>query len=49
MFSHSALVNQFNKAFRVIGEYRIQNLDAVSNTTAEKIENDYQLAVRYDF
>jgi predicted porin len=40
---------QFNKAFRVIGEYRIQNLDAVSSTTAEKTENDYQLAVRYDF
>ena len=40
---------QFNKAFRVIGEYRIQNLDAMSSTTAEAIEDDYQLAVRYDF
>ena len=40
---------KFNKSLRVIGEYRIQNLDAISSTKAEKVENDYQLAARYDF
>jgi outer membrane pore protein E len=40
---------KFNKSLRVIGEYRIQNLDATSSTKAEKVENDYQLAARYDF
>ncbi len=40
---------KFNKSLRVIGEYRIQNLDATDATKAEKVENDYQLAARYDF
>lgn len=40
---------KFNKSLRVIGEYRIQNLDATSSTKAEKVEDDYQLAARYDF
>ena len=40
---------KFNKSLRVIGEYRIQNLDAIDAAKAEKVENDYQLAARYDF
>jgi outer membrane pore protein E len=40
---------KFNKGFRVIGEYRIQNLDATDAAKAEKVKNDYQLAARYDF
>lgn len=40
---------KFNKSLRVIGEYRIQNLDATDAAKAEKVENDYQLAARYDF
>ena len=40
---------KFNKSLRVIGEYRMQGLDAQSNTKAEAVENDYQLAARYDF
>lgn len=40
---------KFNKSLRVIGEYRIQGLDAKSDTKAEAVENDYQLAARYDF
>jgi outer membrane pore protein E len=40
---------KFNKGFRVIGEYRIQNLDAKDSTKAEKVKDDYQLAARYDF
>ena len=40
---------KFNKSLRVIGEYRMQGLDAQSDTKAEAVENDYQLAARYDF
>lgn len=45
---------QFNKALRVIAEYRIQNLDAQDYTDAAShapfaTKDDYQLAVRYDF
>ena len=40
---------KFNKSLRVIGEYRMQGLDAKSDTKAEAVENDYQLAARYDF
>lgn len=40
---------KFNKSLRVIGEYRIQNLDATDAAKPEKVENDYQLAARYDF
>ncbi len=39
---------QFNKAARVIAEYRIQNLDN-NAAKAEAIKDDYQLAARYDF
>ncbi|MGL4793872.1 MAG: porin [Aeromonas jandaei] len=39
---------KFNKNLRVIGEYRINNLDSVAGTaTANK--DDFQLAARYDF
>lgn len=45
---------QFNKALRVIAEYRIQNLDAQDYSAAGgsapyAAKDDYQLAVRYDF
>lgn len=40
---------KFNKSLRVIGEYRIQGLDAKDASKAEAVENDYQLAARYDF
>ena len=40
---------KFNKSLRVIGEYRIQGLDAKDATKAEAVQNDYQLAARYDF
>jgi len=39
---------KFNKNLRVIGEYRINNLDSVAGkATANK--DDFQLAARYDF
>lgn len=40
---------KFNKQLRVIGEYRMNNLDDLSATKNEKTKDDYQLAVRYDF
>lgn len=40
---------KFNKQLRVIGEYRINNLDDTLATTAEKTKDDYSVAVRYDF
>lgn len=39
---------KFNKSLRVIGEYRINNLDSVAGTPAAT-KNDFQLAARYDF
>ncbi len=45
---------KFNKSLRVIGEYRIQNMDDQDYAASGKkapytAENDYQLAARYDF
>lgn len=45
---------QFNKALRVIGEYRFQNMDDqaykdAGSSAPYAAKDDYQLAVRYDF
>ncbi|MFM4703985.1 porin [Aeromonas bivalvium] len=39
---------KFNSNFRVIGEYRINNLDSQSNKAVAN-QDDFQLAARYDF
>jgi len=39
---------KFNKNLRVIGEYRINNLDSKESGKLN-VKDDFQLAARYDF